>query len=411
MPGDDIVRAIESIRPSTTATAARNLGDSAYSLVVDATAIHAQSGGAGTYLRALVSALGESGHPPLVVARKTDTHSWPGASAVHRVAPAPRPLRLVWEQLSLGRVVARLIPNGTIVLHSPHYTTPAWLPRRIRRAVTIHDLTFFSRPKDHSYSKRKVFRRAIKASARRADAIIAVSATTASQYAAVTGRTTRVFCAPHGVDHRRFRPTDALSTTEIRSDQAALESIGVSGRVIVCLGTIEPRKQIPELLRAYEHVRHQMPDVGLVLVGQQWPGMQLPMTQPGERRLGYVSDELATALLRAAAVVVYPSAEEGFGMPIVEAMACGAHVVAARSAVAMEVASDTGTLVDLAPGHSFSARLTVALLDVLNGRFDSETGSPAAMVRRSQQFTWEASARDHLAAYDCAADCPTGRLR
>ncbi len=371
-----------------------------YQLVIDVTAIHQQSGGAGTYVRALVSALGQLGHPPILIARRNDTYEWDGASSVHRVAPVLRPVRLVWEHAALGRLVAKLIPSGTVVLHSPHYTTPAWLPRRICRTVTIHDLTFFSRPYDHAFSKRVLFRRAITVSAAKADAIVAVSATTAAHYESITGRSDRVFCAPHGVDRQRFKPRGQLTPDELHSDQNLLEQACVSGRVIVCLGTIEPRKQIPQLLRAYQHVRAQLPDVGLVLAGQQWPGMSLPAAQPGELRLGYVSDQLAAALLRTATVVAYPSAEEGFGMPLVEAMACGAALVAARSEVSVEVCGDVGELVELNPTDTFSRRLGAALIDVLNNPLSFRSGG----IERSEQFSWKASAEVHLRAYLAAAN-------
>ncbi len=370
-----------------------------YTLVIDVTAIHEQSGGAGTYLRALVSALGQMGHAPLLIARRNDNSPWPGALEVLRVAPSPRPLRLAWEHTGLVRVIAKAVPDGTVVLHSPHYTTPAWMPHRVRRVVTVHDLTFFSRPADHARSKRALFRRAVMTSARTADAIVAVSKATAAQYGAVTGRTDGVFCAQHGVDRARFKPTELLDPDEARTDRELLAHAGISGRIIVSLGTIEPRKQIPLLLRAYEVVRMQAPDVGLVLAGQQWPSVELPAEQAGEQRLGFVSDRLAAALLRAAAVVAYPSAEEGFGMPLVEAMACGTAIVAARSDISVEVCAEVGTLVALDPTGTFVERLADALLDALR----SGGTTVSAGLERSSQFSWDASARVHLAAYERAA--------
>jgi glycosyltransferase involved in cell wall biosynthesis len=373
-----------------------------YTLVIDATAVHPRSGGAGSYLRAVVLHLAKAGSPPILIARTNDTEPWTGAAAVHRIAPSPRPLRLLWEQVGLAQAVNRIVPNGPVVLHSPHYTTPIWLPRRIRRVVTIHDLTFFTRPLDHSPVKRTFFRRAIVASAKRADSIVVVSETTGRMYSEITGRTDRVVCAPHGVDSERFKPAMVLASDERTVEAELLRGLGCVSPMIVSLGTIEPRKNIPALLRAYELVRRQEPAVTLVLAGQQWPGVRLPDPQPGELRLGFVPDDVATALLRSAAVVAYPSSEEGFGMPLIEAMACGTPVVAARSAVSLEVCGDAADLVDLTPEASFDKRLATALITALGKNERPHRRG----VERARSFTWERSAELHLAAFEQAAVGP-----
>lgn len=373
-----------------------------YTIVIDATAVHEQSGGAGTYLRALVSALSDRGHPPIVIARRNDLQAWMGAEEVMRIAPTRRPFRMLWEHVGLGRALARRIPHGTVVLHSPHYTSPVSLPRRVRRVVTIHDLTFFTRPGDHSLPKRLFFTHAIRSSVGRADAIIAVSDATASQYLAITGRSERVFTALHGVDHTTFKPYGPADTHLMSADATLLAEAGVVGCFVAFLGTIEPRKQVPLLLRAYGSVKSRNSDVGLVLAGQQWPGYSLPPAQPGEIRLGYVSDALAAALLRSAAVVVYPSADEGFGLPLVEAMASGAPVVAARSPVSLEVCGDAAQLVDLDPPGQFSERLGVAIIDALDPARREQRSQ--AGIQRSSQFSWDKSAAAHLLAYEAAAE-------
>jgi glycosyltransferase involved in cell wall biosynthesis len=382
-----------------------------FTLVIDCTAIHPTSGGAGTYVRALVASLPQQGVHPIVIARRNDPSDWPGADRVLRVAPVARPLRLLWEHVGLPKLLGELRSHyPALVLHSPHYTVPRWLPKRVAQVVTIHDLTFFSRPEDHQSAKRVLFRRAIQASSGRADVIIAVSASTAVAYTSQTGRSDRVIVAPHGVDHRRFRPIPKLTSAELAIDVAALSDANVTKPFVLHLGTIEPRKQVHQLCRAFSLVEKQNAAsyANLVLAGQMWPGMheKLPPPLASERRLGFVSDALAATLLRHAAVVVYPSAEEGFGLPILEAMASGAPVIVTDAASSQEVVAGTGHSVALLPEHSFATRLGEALLHASrSAERGSERGfveSQEAAMDRAANFTWERSAELHVAAYQQA---------
>jgi glycosyltransferase involved in cell wall biosynthesis len=378
-------------------------------VVIDCTAIHPTSGGAGTYVRSLVESLPQQGVRPIVVTRSNDVFEWPGAEQVLRVAPTARPRRLLWEQIGLPKLLRELCEGHiSIVLHSPHYTSPRWLPKGITQVVTIHDLTFFSRPDDHQTLKRMLFQRAIRASAYRADVIVAVSASTAAAYTSVTGRSRNVIVATHGVDHRRFRSARTLSSTELATDTLALTQANVTKPFVLHLGTIEPRKQVHQLCRAFSLVHQQYPElyVNLVLAGQLWPGMQqqLPVAVAAERRLGYVSDELAATLLRHAAVVVYPSAEEGFGLPVLEALASGAPVIVTDAASSQEVVSGLGQTVSLAPAESFASRLGEALVRAAQSpdNLAEFSDSQNASVERAATFTWERSAALHLAAYQRA---------
>ncbi len=371
-----------------------------FTVVIDATAIHAKSGGAGTYLRNLVRELPSVGIKPVILARRNDTFEWPGAQEVHRLAPTNRLQRLVWEQTVLGRRVSELVPQGTVILHSPHYTTPRQLDARIRRVVTIHDLTFFSRPEDHSRSKRVLFRKSILQSARLADVIVAVSHTTADAYSRVTKRHNGIVVAQHGVDHDRFTSNAQLTELQRESDNELLGAASVHRPYVLFLGTIEPRKQVSALIEAFKALSQSNHEIGLVLAGQLWPGMQANLPSIGERetRLGFVTDAVAVALLRNASVVAYPSAEEGFGLPMLEAMACGAPVVAAASEISREVCGDAATLISHQPSGDFAKRLCAALEAAMAG----SAPSTAVAEERSRKFTWQRSAENHLGAYQIA---------
>jgi glycosyltransferase involved in cell wall biosynthesis len=373
-------------------------------VVIDATAIHPRSGGAGTYVRSLLGALPEVGVHPIVIARKNDDSLWIGAGSVHRIAPNNRAVRLIWEQTNLVRAILRFVPSGEVVLHSPHYTTPRKVPARVHRVVTIHDLTFFSRPTDHDRMKRVLFTSSIRKSAQLANVIVAVSHATAAEYSNVTGRTDNIVVAQHGVDHNRFFPKHDQPTEVRTSELALLKREGIASRFVLFLGTVEPRKQVSALISAFAVISQDpaLSDVQLVIAGQMWSGMEssLPACGPRERRLGYVDDQLAAMLFRHAAVVCYPSAEEGFGLPLIEAMASGVPVVAAASDISQEVCGAAAQLVSLNPSASFSTRLAEALAAALSGSHPD----PHIGITTSAAFTWKQSALRHLVAFRQALD-------
>ena len=359
-------------------------------VTVDATAVHPTSGGAGTYLRAMISALPDTGIAPLVLARRNDTTAWDGASRVERIAPSGRPLRLAWEQLGLVRSLRRVGPEVT-VLHSPHYTMPEHVPSRLARVVTVHDLTMLTRPQDHQRVKRLLFSRAVRVAADRADAVICVSRATANALVAHVNVRAPIHVVPHGVDTARFSSVDPGTDADVRS------RYGLHRPFILHLGTIEPRKRVDVLLRAYDCLGRS--DVELVLVGGAWPGVaeRLPATARMVHRLGFVSDDDVAALLRSAAVVAYPSAEEGFGLPILEALACGTAVVTTAGGATEEAAAGAATLVDAHPTDDTAAER--ALVVGLEAALDGDGPSVAQRLAVASARTWASSAEGHAQVY------------
>jgi len=189
------------------------------------------------------------------------------------------------------------------------------------------------------------------------------------------------------------------------SDDEFLGRFNVRPPYVLFVGTLEPRKAVPDLVAAFDRVAAQRPELSLVLVGQ--PGWGAEAVEQAVRqaraahrivRTGYVPDDAVPALLRRAAVAAYPSYEEGFGLPALEALACGTPLVTTSGTTMAEVSGGAAVLV--APGSV--SELSDALAEVLDG------GAAVDARRRrglevAAHHTWAASAADHMSAYRWAA--------
>ena len=368
-------------------------------LLLDVSAVPARPAGAGVYTCRLAAELDRLRECDLqLLARRDDAGRWhdlaPGAT-VHAVVPPARPARLGWEQTRAPAFAARL---GVDVWHGPHYTVPLrlWVPA----VTTIHDLTFVDHPEWHERSKVLFFRRMIPASAARAAAIVAVSGATAEAIEEVLEPAAPVLTIAHGVDHDRFRPAPSGGT----EDRALLDPLGVRPPYIAFVGTIEPRKAVPTLVEAFARLAADHPGLRLVLAGADGWGTEearaaIAASGVATRvvRVRWVPDGALPALLRQAAAVAYPSHEEGFGLPALEALACGAPLVTTAESPMAEIAGPAALLVPPGNAGALAWALNRILTDAdLTDRLRREGPKSAA------PYTWEASARLHLDAYRLA---------
>ncbi len=370
----------------------------AIGLSLDVSAVPRRPGGAGYYTMALAKGLAVRTDIDLVlVARRGDAARWERETGRGcRVVPAmagSRPGRLVTEQLRLPSVLGDL---GVLVHHGPHYTMPARAP--VPCVVTVHDCTFFDHPEWHQRSKVVFFRRAIRRAARQAGVVVCVSRVTEERLRHWCEVRAPVVVAPHGVDHERFTPGEPSPG----ADEEVLARVGVPADrpLVVFVGTLEPRKGVATLVSSFDRIADAHPDAVLVLGGE--PGWGLNATERalatashGDRivRTGYLPDDAVPALLRRAAAAVYPALEEGFGLPALEALACGAPLVTTAGTAMADVAGGAALLV--APGA------VGELAEAIDAALVAGRAGPRAELGRrvAGGFTWEASVDRHVAAY------------
>ena len=293
-------------------------------------------------------------------------------SVVRRFLPA-RPVWRSWRWLRWPPV-ERLVDCD--VFHATNYLGPP--SRRVPLVVTVHDLNFIRFPNEAPPAIQAMARE-LPAVLDRAAAVIAVSSFTRDEL--VDWRPTlqgRVHVVHNGF-HARRPPARPVS-------EAAPYALFI--------GTLGPRKNLPVLLDAMNRVRAAGVELRLVLVGGREAGFVLPASADGVDERGYVDDDGVAALLAGASVFVFPSKYEGFGLPVLEAMAAGVPVVAADAGAVPEVTSDAAVLVAADDADGFADAIKrVVTDDAVRARLVD------AGRRRAREFGWDAAARATLDVY------------
>jgi glycosyltransferase involved in cell wall biosynthesis len=327
------------------------------------------------------------GRPPLTLYHRSRAGNWTDAPRVrHRLV---RPSRL-WTHLGLSAAMLRDRPAALFV---PSHVIPLVHPRR--SIVTIHDLGYRHEPGAHTRSRRVMLELTTRWNARVARRVIAVSGQTRddliNDYRTDPGR---IRVIHSGIDHDRFRPLDPAPQ---------LSELGIRQPYILFLSTVQPRKNVARLIDAFEQL-HQ-PGLHLVIAGKSgW------LSEPIEERirsssavdrivrLDYVADDAVPALYNGAKAFVLPSLYEGFGMGILEAMACACPVVTSDRSAMPEIAGSAAVLVDPTDIHAIREGIEHALSDSERERL-IRSG-----LERAAAFTWERTARETLAVIQEALD-------
>jgi glycosyltransferase involved in cell wall biosynthesis len=318
--------------------------------------------------------------------------SLPGNFSVHAAAPRPRVFRLGFQQLLLPA----LSLGGRIdVLHSPGVHMPL-AGGRCRHLLTVHDMTQVSHPDLHTRLRGSApYRWMLKASIARAGLIVVPTAHVRTELLARASRTAPgdVRVIPHGLD-------PAFSPSAGERAEETLARLGVRRPFVLSVGTLEPRKSLGTLVDAFRQVELPGPPSTLALVGARgWRSEDLHRAIEAEdgsrvRWLGHVPDPDLATLYATAEVFVYPSIEEGFGFPPLEAMACRTATIACDASAMAENLGGAATLVP--PGDP--AALAAALRKLL-GDGEARARLARAGRERAARFRREGSARAHLALY------------
>ncbi len=329
---------------------------------------------------------------------KAESDALDGISIISTGLPLHKPtLRIAWEQLLLPTKLQSIQAD---LVHGLVNVLP--LKSNIPSVVTVHDLSFLRMPEVLPRLKRAYLTKLCAASVSRAGHIIAVSKQTATdlmRYFAVDAR--KISVVYNGVDES-FRP---LSSEEI---QHFRQQSNLPPRFLLHVGTLEPRKNLTLLIRAFARWRLQASPkdqkVKLVLAGSQgWFYRQIFAVvqelglEESVQFMGHVPQEELPRLYQAAEAFVYPSLLEGFGLPVLEAMACGTPVLCSRAGSLLEITAGAAITV---PTESL-AGLTAGLALI--------TGQPALRQTLSQQglararrFSWQRTAQETVDVYDLA---------
>jgi glycosyltransferase involved in cell wall biosynthesis len=294
--------------------------------------------------------------------------------------------KTLWMQAALPWQMARLRLD---VCHFTNSVAPLWAP--CPTVITIHDMTLWLYPQYHYRARLLAMRPIVPLAAKRAHTIIAVSHSTKRDIIRILG-------VPEDKVHVVHEaPSDAFRLLPVQEGDALLRHHHLPRPFILFVGTIEPRKNLVRLLQAFERLRNtRCVPHRLVLVGQRgWKDEEIFATvdRLGLASevcfLGYVSQAELVGLYNQADALVFPSNYEGFGLPVLEAMACGTPVVTARNSSLEEVAGDAAEYVDASSVESIADGLRQVLL---NG--DRRAELSAKGLVRVGSFTWaEAAAK------------------
>ncbi|QPL06501.1 glycosyltransferase family 4 protein [Actinomyces respiraculi] len=347
-------------------------------------------GGSGTYVVELAQALSERGCRVAGLAAAHGAASAPAdlglpASMPVRTARLPRTaLYESWNRLRRPR--AESVLPGADVVHATTWAVPG---TRLPLAVTVHDLAFLRAPEHFTRRGTSFFLRCLDRTIAEADVVITPSQATADDCVAAGIEAERIVVIPHGV---RTLPVTEEQVQAFRADH------GLKGEYVLWTGTHEPRKNLIALLRAFSVLATDYPGLDLVLVGPQGWG-----TNVEERRLveelggrvhvtGRLSDADLAAAYTGARAFCFPSHWEGFGLPVLEAMAYGTPVVTSRGTCMEEVCGDAGLLAHSTAPDKIARQLARAI-----GPAHDELR--AAGLERAATFTWQASAAAHEEVY------------
>lgn len=366
-------------------------------------------GGIGTYVREMLEALPASdpglelirfrsrwrGRYPSEAPYTTDG-TYPGVEVPHAI----RTLYPSWDLL--GRPALPASMDDVAIVHATNHAAVPPVHGDQRLVVTVHDLAFQRFPELFPRDWRWLYRAGLRAAVKRADAILVPSQSTADDLMATTSiPASRVHVTP-------LAPSPSALRDDQREDpKDVFERLQVTQPYVLSVGTLEPRKNLVRLVRAYRQVAPDVPHM-LVLAGARgWhsDALDVELARPGPGTIVWtdeVSDGELDVLYQGADVFAYPSLYEGFGLPVVEAMARGVPTLASNVSSLPEVAGDAALLVDPTDVSEIAEGLARLLTDHAYADDLRHRG-----LQRAATFTWAATARATLDVYRHLTGAPS----
>lgn len=306
-----------------------------------------------------------------------------------RLSPWPK----YWTQ---SRLPFELYRDRSDVLFMPIQQLPYLRPRRLKTVAVIHDLAVHKYPTQFTYKDWLLLHVFSAYVARTADEIIAVSQATATDIATYYGRTANVHVVHHGVDHAHFTPPhdEAARQTSWHTLQRAYPRLRQP--YLFYVGQLQPRKNLSRLIEAFELRGQQEPELSLVIAGSHgWLNEPIRERARSSRfsdrihLIGRVPDDILPALYWHADVFVLPSLYEGFGLPVLEAMAAGCPVVTSNTSSLPEIVGGAGVLID-----------PLDVTSIAHGIEQAQANREQLQLQgiaRAQTFSWDTTAAQTLA--------------
>ncbi len=373
-------------------------------ILVDYTSAIAQGAGIGRYTRSLVDALARVDHDDdftlFSAERPSGARAFPQAPRFRSVCGPldNRRMTILWHRLRAPLPIEAFTGRAD-VLHAPDFSLPPTFGAR--SVVTIHDLAFMTHPECAVPTLRAYLNRVVPRAVRYADHIIAVSQRTSDDLVELLGVAPKRISVIHlGIDPsvRRVDDVATLNATAAR--------YGLRAPFVLAIGTIEPRKNFARLIEAFSVARGRPGGPAqLVIAGRKgwlYDDVFAAVTRLGlgdaVRFLDYIPDGDLPRLYSLASVVAMPSLYEGFGIPVVEAMACGVPVVASSAGSLPEIVGDAGLLTAPEDVDALAEALTRAVSDE-----PLRAHLVARGYARARAFDWDKAARQHVEVYHAVA--------
>lgn len=281
------------------------------------------------------------------------------------------------------------------LVHSLHYSFPVFLT--CSKIVTIHDLTFFKYPENHLLVKRYYFRFFTRLAAILADRIITVSKSSARDFIQKFNfNPSKIYVVFHGKNESYQPELDKKQITFVKN------KLNIQGEYLLFLGTIEPRKNVNNLILAFKELIAEKIDLKLVIAGKKgWyyeEVFKLAKNLNLAKRIiftGFLEDKDVPYLIGGAKIFVYPSLYEGFGIPVLEAISCGIPTITSNISSMPEIVENAGLLIDPKNiNEIYSAIKRLLVSEELYIQLKQKS------VEQAKKFSWEQAARDTIKVYE-----------